>query len=322
MLATQRKCVSLVVPFYNEEQGVAGFEEGLRPALAALPDYDFEIVCVDDGSADGTLEKLKTVAARDPRYVVIELSRNFGKEAALTAGIDHATGDAVIPMDADLQDPPELIAELVAQWRDGAEVVLARRADRSSDTYLKRSVSGMFYRIYNRLSDIELPENVGDFRLMDRVAVDALKQLPEQQRFMKGLFAWVGFKTRSIEYRRPPRAAGQTKFTGLRLWNFALDGITSFSTLPLRVWTYLGAIGALVSFSYGAYILLRTLIRGVDVPGYASLLAATLFVGSLQLLSIGILGEYIGRIYLESKRRPKYIVRSMHRRANHEPRNH
>ena len=314
--ATQRRrCISLVVPFYNEEQGIAGFEAGLRPALAALPDCDFEIVCVDDGSTDGTLEKLEAVAARDPRYVVIGLSRNFGKEAALTAGIDYAAGDAVIPMDADLQDPPELIAELVAQWRDGAEVVLARRADRSSDTYLKRSVSGLFYKIYNRLSDIELPENVGDFRLMDRVAVDALKQLPERQRFMKGLFAWVGFKTRSIEYRRPPRASGQTKFTGLRLWNFALDGITSFSTLPLRVWTYLGAIGALVSFSYGAYILLRTLIRGVDVPGYASLLAATLFVGSLQLLSIGILGEYIGRIYLESKRRPKYIVRSTRRQA-------
>lgn len=310
---TQRLRISLVVPFYNEAQGIAGFEQGIRPALAALPDYDFEIVCVDDGSGDGTLAALQALAARDPRCVIVELSRNFGKEAALTAGIDHATGDAVIPMDADLQDPPELIPELVAQWREGAEVVLAHRMDRSSDTLLKRGVSALFYKVYNRLADIKLPENVGDFRLMDRAAVDALKRLPERQRFMKGLFAWVGFRTRSIEYRRRPRAAGQSRFTGLRLWNFALDGITGFSTLPLRIWSYIGAAGALVSFSYGAYILLRTLIQGVDVPGYASLLAATLFVGSLQLVSIGILGEYIGRIYMESKQRPTYILRGVHR---------
>jgi len=306
----QRARISIVVPFYNEEPGIADFENGIRPALDAVPDCDFEIVCVDDGSDDGTLARLHAAAARDPRYVVIGLSRNFGKEAALTAGIDHASGDAVIPMDADLQDPPELIRDLVAQWRDGAEIVLARRADRSSDTFPKRVLSGLFYRIYNGLSDIELPENVGDFRLMDRIAVEALKQLPERQRFMKGLFAWVGFRTRSVEYTRPPRASGQSRFTGLRLWNFALDGITSFSTLPLRIWSYIGAMGAIVSAAYGAYILLRTLVQGVDVPGYASLLAATLFVGSMQLVSIGILGEYIGRIYVESKQRPRYIVRS------------
>ena len=306
----QRARISIVVPFYNEEPGIADFESGIRPALDAVPDCDFEIVCVDDGSEDGTLARLHEAAARDPRYVVIGLSRNFGKEAALTAGIDHASGDAVIPMDADLQDPPDLIRDLVAQWRDGAEIVLARRADRSSDTFFKRVLSGLFYRIYNGLSDIELPENVGDFRLMDRIAVEALKQLPERQRFMKGLFAWVGFRTRSVEYRRPPRASGQSRFSGLRLWNFALDGITSFSTLPLRIWSYIGAMGAVVSAAYGAYILLRTLVQGVDVPGYASLLAATLFVGSMQLFSIGILGEYIGRIYVESKQRPRYIVRS------------
>jgi len=219
-------------------------------------------------------------------------------------------------MDADLQDPPELLARLIAEWRAGAEVVVAKRVDRSTDRYLKRTVAALFYRIHNRLSDIKLPENVGDFRLMDRTVVDALRRLPERQRFMKGLFAWVGFKTRSVEYRRPARAAGQSRFTGLRLWNFALDGITSFSTLPLRIWSYIGLIGALVSFSYGAYILLRTLVFGVDVPGYASLLAATLFVGSVQLLSIGILGEYIGRIYIESKQRPTYIVRSIDRRKS------
>lgn len=317
--STQRLRISLVVPFYNEEQGVALFASGIRPTLDALPEYDFEVVCVDDGSADGTLAELHAAAARDPRYAVIGLSRNFGKEAALTAGIDHAAGDAVIPMDADLQDPPELIPRLIAEWRAGAEVVLAHRLDRSSDTILKRGVSGLFYKIHNRLSDIQLPENVGDFRLMDRVAVDALKQLPERQRFMKGLFAWVGFKTRSIEYKRRPRTAGRSRFSGLRLWNFALDGITGFSTLPLRIWSYIGAIGAVLSFSYGAYILLRTLIQGVDVPGYASLLAATLFIGSLQLVSIGILGEYIGRIYIESKQRPTYIVRSVHRSGLHRP---
>jgi glycosyltransferase involved in cell wall biosynthesis len=216
-------------------------------------------------------------------------------------------------MDADLQDPPELIPRMVELWRGGAEVVLAQRTDRSSDGFLKRRVSELFYKVHNGLSDFALPENVGDFRLMDRVVVDALRQLPERQRFMKGLFAWVGFRTRSIDYRRGARAAGTSKFSGLRLWNFALDGITSFSTLPLRIWSYLGAIGALLSFSYGAYILLRTLVQGVDVPGYASLLAATLFVGSLQLVSIGILGEYIGRIYIESKQRPRYIVRSVRR---------
>ena len=307
----RRLSISLVVPFYNEEHGIADFEDGIRPVLDALPGYDFEVVCIDDGSSDGTLAGLQATAARDPRYMVIGLSRNFGKEAALTAGIDHATGDAVIPMDADLQDPPDLIPQLIARWREGAEVVLAQRSDRSSDSYLKRRISGLFYKIHNRLSDLELPENVGDFRLMDRVAVDALKQFPERQRFMKGLFAWVGFKTSRVEYKRLPRRAGQSRFSGLRLWNFALDGITGFSTLPLRIWSYIGAIGALISFSYGAFILLRTLINGVDVPGYASLLAATLFVGSLQLVSIGILGEYIGRIYMESKQRPRYIVRSM-----------
>jgi glycosyltransferase involved in cell wall biosynthesis len=305
-----------VVPFYNEAQSVAAFEAGIRASLEKLPDYDFEVVCVDDGSSDATLAGLQAVAKHDARYVVIGLSRNFGKEAALTAGIDHASGDAVIPMDADLQDPPELLAQLLAHWRDGAEVVLARRSDRSTDGYLKRNVAGLFYSIYNRLSDIKLPENVGDFRLMDRTVVDAVRRLPERQRFMKGLFAWVGFKTSSIEYRRPPRAAGQSRFTSLRLWNFALDGITSFSTLPLRIWSYIGLVGALVSFSYGAYILLRTVVFGVDVPGYASLLAATLFVGSVQLLSIGILGEYIGRIYLETKQRPTYIVRSVDRRKS------
>ena len=201
---------------------------------------------------------------------------------------------------------------MIAAWREGAEVVLARRNDRKSDSLAKRKTAGWFYRVHNRLSQIKLPEDVGDFRLMDRIVVDALRNLPERQRFMKGLFAWVGFKTVTIDYARAPRAAGTSKFTGWRLWNFALEGITSFTTLPLKVWTYLGAIGALLTSIYAVYIILKTLILGVDVPGYASLLVAVLFFGSVQLIGIGILGEYIGRIYLETKHRPIYVIRRRH----------
>lgn len=304
-----RKIVSIVVPFFNEGSNVELFHQGLAPILAALPDVMFEIVCVDDGSTDDTLARLIALGAKDPRFRIIELSRNFGKEAALTAGIDHATGDAVIPIDADLQDPPEMIPHMIEAWRNGAEVVLARRSDRSVDPVLKQQTAAWFYRIHNRLSNLKLPENVGDFRLMDRIVVDALKSLTEQQRFMKGLFAWVGFKTVTLDYQRRARASGTSKFSGWKLWNFALEGLTSFTTLPLKVWTYIGVIGALTTGLYAIFIILRTLIVGVDVPGYASLLVAVLFIGSLQLVSIGVLGEYIGRIYMETKRRPTYIVR-------------
>jgi glycosyltransferase involved in cell wall biosynthesis len=270
---------------------------------------DFEVVCIDDGSRDDTLEKLISIAEKDPRFHIIELSRNFGKEAALTAGVDAATGDAVIPIDADLQDPPELILEMIKEWSKGAEVVLARRVDRSSDSFLKRKTAEFFYRFHNSLSTIQIPENVGDFRLMDRVVVDALKQLPEQHRFMKGLFAWVGFKTITLDYARPPRVAGITKFSGWKLWNFALEGLTSFSAAPLKFWSYMGGVGAFATFIYALFIISRTLILGVDIPGYASLLVAVLFFGSLQLISVGMLGEYIGRIYMETKRRPLYLIR-------------
>ena len=301
--------VSVVVPFHDEAGAVASFYRELSAALDALAGQRFEVICVDDGSADGTLEQLLALVERDARIRVLELSRNFGKEAALTAGIDAARGQAVIPMDADLQDPPQLIGRLLEEWRRGAEVVLARRTDRSSDSFLKRKTAQLFYRVHNRLSSVHLPENVGDFRLLDRVAVDALKALPERQRFMKGLFAWIGFRTATVDYARPARAGGVSKFSGWRLWNFALEGITSFSTLPLRIWTYIGAIGALLTFTYATFITVRTLIYGIDVPGYASLLVAILFLGSLQLLSVGLLGEYIGRVYLETKRRPVYVVR-------------
>ena len=303
------KLVSVVVPFYNEAGGVEPFYAELAAVLERLPAHRFEVVCVDDGSSDGTLAELVALAGRDARVRVLELSRNFGKEAALTAGIDAARGDAVIAIDADLQDPPQLIARLIDGWTGGADVVVARRTDRSSDSFLKRTSAELFYRIHNRLSSVKIPENVGDFRLLDRRVVEALKALPERQRFMKGLFAWIGFKTVTVDYARRSRASGASKFSGWRLWNFALEGITSFSTVPLRVWTYVGALGALATFLYALFIIARVLILGIDVPGYASLLVAILFLGSLQLLSVGVLGEYIGRVYLETKQRPVYVVR-------------
>ncbi len=309
---TPTPLVSIVSPFYNEGQGVDLYYRSVTEFIDNFPQARFEVICVDDGSRDDTLTRLKDLAARDGRFRVVELSRNFGKEAALTAGIDFACGEAVIPLDADLQDPPELIADMISQWQAGADVVVARRNDRSVDTFLKRKSAEWFYRLHNRMSSLAIPENVGDFRLMDRAAVDALKQLPEQERFMKGLFAWVGFRTTTLEYVRRERSVGKSKFSGWKLWNFALDGITSFSTIPLRIWTYIGLFIAMMSLAYAAFIVARTLITGVDVPGYASLIVVILFLGSLQLISVGVLGEYIGRIYIESKRRPKYLVRKVY----------
>jgi len=306
---TQRSLVSIVTPFYNEGEGVHHFYQVISQTMEQLPDYDFEIICVDDGSEDNTLEQLIAISQIDPRVTILEFSRNFGKEPAMSAGINAATGDCVIPIDADLQDPPTLIPQMLKKWQEGAEVVLAKRIDRSTDSYAKRTSALMFYRLHNALSSLKIPENVGDYRLMDRVVVDALMQLPERQRFMKGLFAWVGFKTATIEYARDARVAGETKFSGWKLWNFAIEGITSFSLAPLKVWIYIGLAGALFAFFYASFIIIRTLIFGVDVPGYASLLVVSLFFGSLQLISLGIIGEYIGRIYFESKQRPLYLIR-------------
>lgn len=307
------KLLSVVAPFYNEGEGVVNFYEALLPVINGLSPVQVEVICVDDGSTDNTLSQLVALTARDVRFHVVELSRNFGKEAALTAGIDCAAGDAVIPIDADLQHPPELIPEMLLLWQQGADVVQARRVDRDTDSFLRRTTSELFYRIHNKMSDIQIPENVGDFRLMDRIVVDALKLLPERQRFMKGLFAWLGFRTLTIDYKPNPRTVGSTKFSGWKLWNFAIEGITSFSTAPLRIWTYLGGIGALVSMSYAFYVVVRTLVYGRDIPGYASLLVVMLFVGSLQLIGIGFLGEYLGRTYIESKQRPAYLIRKRYR---------
>lgn len=303
------KLLSIIVPFYNEAPAIQTFVDTLLPALEMVPDTRWEIVCVDDGSKDGTLLKLVALTQTDQRFRVLEFSRNFGKEAALTAGINAAKGEAVIPIDADLQDPPELIDEMVHAWRAGAEVVLARRIDRSSDGVLKRKTAAWFYKLYNKLAKIKIPENVGDFRLMDRAVVDALKLLPERQRFMKGLFAWVGFRTITLDYTRAPRAAGETKFSGFALWNFAMEGFTSFSAVPLKVWTYFGAASAVLTFIYAVYIVILTVAYGNPVPGYTSLFVAITFFGSVQLISIGLLGEYIGRIYMETKNRPAYLIR-------------
>jgi len=308
------KKISIIVPLYNESEAVEAFYNTLCGVLDDIIEVDFEIICIDDGSNDDTLIKLISITQKDKRFNVVELSRNFGKEAALTAGIDVATGDAVIPIDADLQDPPELIIKMIEEWRKGAEIVLARRIDRSSDSFLKQKTAMYFYRFHNYMSSIKIPENVGDFRLIDRVAVDALKQLPEQHRFMKGLFSWIGFKTVTLDYTRNPRVSGNTKFSGWKLWNFALEGITSFSAAPLKLWTYIGTLGALITFVYGLAIVLRTIIYGIELPGYASLLVSILFFGSLQLISVGMLGEYIGRIYMETKHRPIYIIRKRHQK--------
>jgi glycosyltransferase involved in cell wall biosynthesis len=305
------KRISVVIPFFNEEANVAETVRQLRQHLLALDRYAWQIVAVNDGSRDSTLARLQDVVPAGFDLTIVDLSRNFGKEAALTAGLDHADGDAVVVLDADLQDPPALLKDMLARWEAGYEVVLAVRRDRRSDTLFKRVSARGFYRIINWLSDIAIPENVGDFRLMDRCVVEALRQLPENRRFMKGLFAWAGFRSTSLDYVRPERSAGRTKFSAWRLWNLALEGVTSFSTAPLRIWTYLGFVIALLAFCYGAFIVARTLIEGVDVPGYASLLTVVLFLGGIQLIGLGVLGEYLGRTYVEAKRRPTYVVRSV-----------
>lgn len=301
--------LSIVVPCFNEGRVIDAFFERLRAALAGLPELRAEIICIDDGSRDDTLVRLQAQARQDPRVVVLEFSRNFGKEAALTAGLDAATGDAVIPIDADLQHPPELIGALVAGWREGFDVVQARRRSRETSSTGQRLGAVLFYRLHNSLADPPLPRDVGDFRLMDRCVVDALRAMPERRRFMKGMFAWVGFRQTVIDFDVAPRAGGESAYGWRRLGGLALDGMLSFSNVPLIVWTYVGACAALLALVYGAWIVLKTLLFGVDVPGFASLLTAVLFMGGIQLLGIGVLGAYLGRVYDETKSRPIYLVR-------------
>lgn len=310
--ATSPLTLSVVVPVFNEAETIDLFIRAVDEVFAGRPDVKLEMVFVNDGSTDATLDQLLKAQTRDPRVRIVDLSRNFGKEAALTAGLETATGQVIVPIDVDLQDPPELILEMIAKWREGYEVVLAKRANRDSDTWAKRASASWFYRLHNKMADPQLPENVGDYRLMDRCVIDALKALPESRRFMKGLFAWVGFRTAVVEYTRLERVAGESKFNGWKLWNFALEGVTSFSTDPLRIWTYLGLAVSFLSFLFAAFIGLKVLIHGADVPGYASLIVAVTFLGGLQLMGIGVIGEYLGRTYLESKRRPVYLVRRIY----------
>jgi glycosyltransferase involved in cell wall biosynthesis len=306
------KVISIIVPCYNEAKNIEIFYEEIVKVINQNTDYMYEVICVDDGSSDNTLSQLLEIVTSDDRFKIIELSRNFGKEAAITAGIDYSNGDAVIPIDCDLQDPPELIGEMIKKWEKGAEVVLAKRIDRSEDTMFKRKSAEFFYKVHNKLANINIPDNVGDFRLMDRVVVNSINELRERQRFMKGIFAWVGFKTETIEYVRASRLKGDSKFSGWKLWNLALEGFTSFSTIPLRLWTYIGGVGAIISILYALFILVRTMVYGIEVPGYASLIVIFLFISSLQILSVGLLGEYIGRIYMETKNRPIYVIRKKH----------
>lgn len=306
--------LSMIVPVKDEEEAIAAFVVRVSNVLDALRDPDgktvsWEILFIDDGSTDSTLAAIHAAHRADPRIRALSLSRNFGKEAALSAGLDHAYGSAVIPIDVDLQDPPEVIGEMLAKWRGGYDVVYGIRRNRQSDSLPKRITAEWYYRAHNWLSSDKIPEHAGDFRLLDRKVIEVIKLMPERNRFMKGLFAWSGFRQAAVEYDRAERTLGHTKFNYWKLWTLALDGITSASTVPLRVWSYLGGGCALVAIIYALFLVLRTLLFGVDVAGYPSMMVAILFLGGLQLLSLGILGEYIGRILVEVKHRPIYVIR-------------
>jgi len=303
--------LSVVIPAHNESAGLEPLFAALLPVLnAASP--SFEIVIVNDGSADDTLARLLRLQDSIPQLRVIDLSRNFGKEAALTAGLWHCRGACAITIDADLQDPPELIPQMLQKWREGYETVVAVHAERGTDSAPRRLLSRAFYYLLNAVSDMRFVPHAGDFRLLDRAVIEAFLSLPERTRYNKGLFAWVGFRQHLIEHPRPPRAAGQSNFNYRRLLRLAIEAITSFSTVPLRLWTWVGMVIAGISFLYGSFIVIRTLIEGNDVPGYASLIVAVMFFGGINLLSIGVLGEYVGRIFMESKQRPLYVVRKLH----------
>jgi len=302
--------VSLIVPCHNEAENLSALY-GRVLAVMEQTGKPWEMVCINDGSKDDTLEQLLALNQKDPRIVVIDLSRNFGKEAALTAGLDHARGDCAIPLDADLQDPPELIPELLAKWHEGFDVVNAVRLSRDGESWLKRASAHAFYRIINRMSDVDIPEDTGDFRLLSRPVLEAIRMLPERRRFMKGLFAWVGFRTASVHYHREPRYAGKTKWNYWRLWNFAVEGITSFSQVPLQLAAHLGLIVSALAFLYAVYLVIGTIVYGNPVKGYPSMMVTLLFLGGVQLIALGVIGEYLGRIYEETKGRPVYLVRGI-----------
>lgn len=300
--------ISLVVPVFNEEETIQLFYDTVRK-YAKFNNIAVEIVFINDGSTDSTETLLDALSQTDPLVQAISFTRNFGKEAALFAGLTHARGAAVIPIDVDLQDPIEVIPQLIAEWRNGAEIVLAKRTDRRSDSFLKRESAKLFYKLHNKISTPRIEPDVGDFRLLDRSVVDIIKNMPERNIFMKGILSWCGGKTAIVSYTRQKRSAGSTKFNAWKLWNLALEGITSFSTLPLRIWTYIGAVVSALSLLYCLFIVIKYVILGNDVPGYSSLIASITFLAGVQLIGIGILGEYIGRIYTEVKHRPLFIIK-------------
>lgn len=304
--------ISILAPCYNEQNSIEEFINQISPVLESLVIRDkirYEILFIDDGSEDNTLLLLDKLVSQTAFIKVISLSRNFGKEAALTAGLDLASGDAVIPIDVDLQDPVDLIPLMVEKWKAGTEVVMARRVERKADTLFRRSTVQVFYNLISWLSSTPMPRDVGDYRLMDRVVVDAIRQLPEKNRYMKGLLSWPGFSTEVIEYSRPERSTGHSQWHLWRLFNFALDGIFSFSTAPLRMWTYIGLLLSFFSLVYLGIIVSKTLIYGIDLPGYASIVSIILFFSGVNLIGLGILGEYIGRIFIEVKQRPIYLIK-------------
>lgn len=303
--------ISVIVPVYNEQENLDYLFQRLLEVLQNL-DLTYEIICINDGSKDETLKGLLDYHYQHPEIKIVNLSRNFGKEIALSAGLDYTQGDVVVIIDADLQDPPELIGELLLKWREGYDVVYATRRSRAGETWLKRFTAFGFYRVLNLISDVAIPDNTGDFRLLDRRVVTALRQIPERNRFMKGLFSWVGYKQTAVVFDRPPRHRGSSSWNYWKLWNFALEGFTSFSFMPLKIWSYVGLAIAIPAVFYATYLILRTLIFGIDVPGYASLMVAVLFFGGIQLVTLGVIGEYLGRIYQEVKGRPLYFVRDIY----------
>ena len=308
-----KKTVTILVPAYNEEEVLPQFYGRLTEVLATLPAYAFEILFVDDGSSDGTVQAILNLATGDGRISLVQLSRNFGKEAGMLAGLDAVTTDAVIVIDADLQDPPELIPTLIEKWEEGYEDVYVKRRSRDGESFLKRFTSKMYYRVLQSVTRIPIQEDTGDYRLLDRKCIDALVRFREQGRNTKGLFSWIGFKKAEVLMDRQPRAAGSTKWSYRALVNLAIDGITSFTVAPLRLATYVGIGVSMAAFCYVLFIVIRTLIYGSDVAGYPSLMAVILFLGGVQLLTVGIVGEYVGRVFIEAKQRPIYLVREEHR---------
>ncbi len=304
----KRHLLSIIVSMYNEEESLDTFFAEIKKVMKKLSSYDYEIVCVDDGSTDKTYEMLEALAKEDDAIKVIKFSRNFGKEYGMMAGLRFCKGDAAIPMDVDLQDPPKLIVDFVKKWEEGYDMVYGIRNDRASDTFLKRGTAKLFYKIYNLMTRSPIPYNAGDYRLIDRKVINAILSLKERNVFMKGIFGWTGFKSCGVKYVRQKRCAGVSKWNYWKLWNFALDGITASTTFPLRIWTYLGSLLSFTGMLYALYIIVKTIVYGVDVPGYASLLVFILLLGGIQMIILGILGEYIGRIFIEVKNRPLYIV--------------